>query len=166
MNNSVSSINVQEIDKDSLEILNSTILKKVRTMSGPKRHQAHRNKITARYLQKFEPLILKQLIGCIITFGVRDKAVLIGHRYDIDKEFEDLFADVRKSWGLPYNAYLTLSLAYEQEITHPALGELGDIEKIPLWIPISEFSQMAGLFPDRKTFKKVIQKYERFRVDS
>ncbi|MGB1955229.1 MAG: hypothetical protein ACPHUK_06480 [Candidatus Poseidoniaceae archaeon] len=158
MKNSISSIDVNEIDDDSLEILNSTILKKIRTMGGP--NQNYRNKITADYLRSQEPQILQQLIGCILSFGLRTKGYFEESPYEIPNEFEDLFATIKVSWGLPDNRYAHFSLAFTSEpkqLTLFGMNVAGDIEKIPTWIPISEFvinQRQQGEFNFKKKFTK------------
>ena len=48
--NNVSTLDIDDIDAESLKLLNKTILQKVRNING--RGQKHRQKISANYLKK------------------------------------------------------------------------------------------------------------------
>ncbi|DAC17783.1 MAG TPA: hypothetical protein D7I06_02700, partial [Candidatus Poseidoniales archaeon] len=97
--NNVSSLDLNDVDHASLERINSTILKKVRTMPGSS--QQFRQKFTAKRLKTYRPQILRQLIGCILTF---DRGIVLaryGKQYTIPEEYEEQFATIREAWGLP-----------------------------------------------------------------
>ena len=140
--NNVSSLDLNDVDHASLEKINSTIVKKIRTMPG--NSQQFRQKFTAKRLKTYRPQILRQLIGCILKFGnFLPQALKIDqNQYNIPEEFQEQFALVREAWGLPDAQYPDLTLAFSKEFEGGlkfANIALGDFEKIPKWIPISEF---------------------------
>ncbi len=156
MRNNFSNLDLEDVDSKSLQVINNTILKSIRSREGS--YQNHRKKLTAVYLKQHHPEILRQLIGCILTFGVRMKGLEEKSKLNIPEEFNQQFAEIRRSWGLPDNRYPDLSLAFEHPLGEGVakaigIGELGNIKNIPNWIPISEFIQSNSQF-NRKFFKE------------
>jgi len=156
--NNVSSLDFNDVDHVSLQKINTTILNKIRTMPG--KSQEFRQKFTAKRLKNHRPQILRQLIGCILTFDDGFIPIALKQkRYTIPKEFEEQFGLVREAWGLPGARYRNLAFAFDKELEdHPTrifTGSLGDFERIPKWIPISEFvdNSIQGEF-NPKEFKK------------